>query len=283
MPLFVLFVFFNFFDNSFFWLLNFFNSSFFAQTHFGLTFDFKRLNHMSLEYDYNYRTYFSQTYLHAAYNKHMKPYRNLFNIDKMFGDYNSKTYGKSKKHARAIKHTRLFLLLYSHTLDCYALNHKVVSSPFVLFYFKRHHFYSFLEMFYASLYLGMIYFFSFTYVRMMEDGSLTRRETEEIDEEEAQNHWYYFREDRRGVIEPAMEDNEEVDFAYPQHPVEWDDNGSFYRWEMYFFIFLFSFLICWGVSQSAASMFYYDQFIDLHFMNWGVTFAFIFLFWRIFF
>lgn len=198
---------------------------------------------MGLEYNYNYRTYFTQTYLHAAYNKHMKPYRNLFNVDKMFGDYNSKTYGKSKKHARAIKHTRLFLLLYSHTLDCYALSSKT-SSSFVLFYFKRHHFYSFLEMFYASLYLGMIYFFSFTYIRMMEDSSLNMRETEEIDEEEAQNHWYFFQEDRRGLIEPAIEDNEEVDFAYPQHPVEWDDNGSFYRWEMYFFIFLFSFLIC---------------------------------------
>lgn len=85
------------------------------------------------------------------------------------------------------------------------------------------------------------------------------------------------------MIEPAIEDNEEVNFAYPQHPVEWDDNGHFYRWEMHFFIFLFSFLICWGVSQSAASMFFYDNFIDLHFVNWGVTFVFIFIFWRIFF
>ena len=273
---------FNFFSDGFFWFLNIFTSQTSLQIHEGLTFDFQKLNHMALEYNYNYRTYFSQTYLHAAYNKHMKPYRNLFNVEKMFGDYNSRTYGKSKKHARAMKHTRLFLLMYSHTLDCYALSPKT-SSFSILFYFKRHHFYSLLEMFYASLYLGMIYFFSLTYTRMIEDGSLNMRETEEIDEEIAQNHWFFFREDRRGVIEPSIEDNEEVDFAYPQHPVEWDDNGSFYRWEMYFFIFLFSFLICWGVSQSAASMFYYDQFIDLHFMGWGTTFAFIFLFWRIFF
>jgi len=144
---------------------------------------------MSLEYNYNYRTYFSQTYLHAAYNKHMKPYRNLFNVDRMFGDHNSRTYGKSKKHARAIKHTRLFLLLYSHTLDCYAFNPKLTSSSsFILLYFKRHHFYSVLEMFYGSIYLGMIYFFSFTYVRMIEDSALGNRETEEIDEEEADMH-----------------------------------------------------------------------------------------------
>jgi hypothetical protein len=57
-----------------------------------------------------------------------------------------------------------------------------------MFYFKRHHFYSTLEMFYASLYLGMVYLFSYTYTRMIEDGSLNNRETEEIDEEEAQNH-----------------------------------------------------------------------------------------------
>lgn len=244
---------------------------------------FHSLNYMKLDYNYNYRTFFSQTYLHAAYNKHMKPYKNLVNMDRLFGDYNVRTYGKSKKHARAIKHTRLFFLLYSHTMDCYALNTKLVSFPSVLFYFKRQHLYSVLEMFYASVYLGMIYFFVFTYTRMIEDGSLNNRETEEIDEEEAQNHWYYFREDRRGLIEPAIEDNEEVNFAYPQHPVEWDDNGHFYRWEMHFFIFLFSFLICWGVSQSAASMFFYDNFIDLHFVNWGVTFVFIFIFWRIFF
>ena len=244
---------------------------------------FQKLTHIKLEYDYNYRTYFTHTYLHAAYNKHMKPYRNLFNTERLFGDYNVRTYGKSKKHARAIKHTKLFMLMYSHTLDCYAFNNKLVSNPSVMFYFKKQHIYSTLEMFYASLYLGMIYFLSFTYVRTIEDGSLNNRETEEIDEELAQNHWYYFREDRRGLIEPAIADNEEVNFAYPQHPVEWDDNGHFYRWETHFFIFLFSFLICWGVSQSAASMFFYDNFIDLHFMSWLITFAFIFIFWRIFF
>ena len=57
-----------------------------------------------------------------------------------------------------------------------------------MFYFKKQHIYSTLEMFYASLYLGMIYFLSFTYVRTIEDGSLNNRETEEIDEELAQNH-----------------------------------------------------------------------------------------------
>ena len=268
---------------SVFSFLNIFNLNYSSAFLLNDEFGFQPLNHMKLDYNYNYRTYFTHTYLHAAYNKHMKPYRNLFSAEKMFGDYNVRTYGKSKKHARAIKHTRLFLLMYSHTLECYAFNSKLTSTPFVMFYFKRHHFYSTLEMFYASLYLGMVYFFSYTYTRMLEDGSLNNRETEEIDEEEAQNHWYYFRETRRGMIEPSMEDNEEVNFAYPQHPVEWDDNGHLYRWESHFFIFLFSFLICWGVSQSAASMFYYDQFIDLHFMNWTVTFAFIFIFWRIFF
>lgn len=173
----------------------------------------------------------------------MKPYRNLFNTEKLFGDYNVRMYGKSKKHARAIKHTKLFMLMYSHTLDCYVFSNKLVSHPSIMFYFKKQHIYSTLEMFYASLYLGMIYFLSLTYVRMLEEGSLNNRETDEIDEELAQYHWYYFREDRRGLIEPAIADNEEVNFAYPQHPVEWDDNGHFYRWEMHFFIFLFSFLI----------------------------------------
>ena len=187
----------------------------------GLNNDFYQIDYMKLDYDYNYRTYFNQTYLHAAYNKHMKPYRNLLHTDRLFGDYNVRMYGKSKKHARAIKHTRLFFLLYSHTVDFFAFNNnKLISSPTIMFYFKRQHLYSVLEMFYASIYLGMIYFLSFTYIRMLEDGSLNMRETEEIDEEEAQNHWYYFREDRRGRIEPSMEDNEEVNFAYPQHPVE---------------------------------------------------------------
>jgi len=244
---------------------------------------FYLLNNTGLDYNYNYRTFFSHSYLHAAYNKHMKPYKNLLNMDRLFGDYNVRSYGKSKKHARAVKHTRIFLLLYSHTMECYAFNSKLAGSPSVMLYFKRQHLYSLLEMFYASLYLGMIYFFVFTYVRILEDGSLNNRETEEVDEEEAQNHWYYFREDRCGLIEPSIADNEEIDFAYPQHPVEWDDNGHFYRWEMHFFIFLFSFLVCWGVSQSAASMFFYDNFIDLHFMNWVITFAFVLIFWRIFF
>ncbi len=43
-------------------------------------------------------------------------------------------------------------------------------------------------------------------------------------------------------------------------------------------MFMFSFLVSWGVSQSAASMFYYDNFIDLHFMGWGTTLAFVFVF-----
>lgn len=270
------------FYESAFWFFNSFNLIFYDSIDLESK-SFYALNNMKLDYNYNYRTFFNHSYLHAAYNKHMRPYKNLLNMDRLFGDYNVRTYGKSKKHARAIKHTKIFLLLYSHTMECYALNSKLAGFPSIMFYFKRQHLYSLLEMFYASLYLGMVYFFVFTYVRMIEDGSLNNRETEEIDEEEAQNHWYYFREDRRGLIEPAIEDNEEINFAYPQHPVEWDDNGHFYRWEMHFFIFLFSFLVCWGVSQSAASMFFYDNFIDLHFMNWGITFAFVFIFWRIFF
>jgi hypothetical protein len=173
---------------SVFSFLNIFNLNYSSAFLLNDEFGFQPLNHMKLDYNYNYRTYFTHTYLHAAYNKHMKPYRNLFSAEKMFGDYNVRTYGKSKKHARAIKHTRLFLLMYSHTLECYAFNSKLTSTPFVMFYFKRHHFYSTLEMFYASLYLGMVYFFSYTYTRMLEDGSLNNRETEEIDEEEAQNH-----------------------------------------------------------------------------------------------
>lgn len=149
---------------------------------------FHELGSLKIDYDYNYRTYFTHTYLHAAYNKHMKPYRNLFNTEKLFGDYNVRTYGKSKKHARAIKHTKLFMLMYSHTLDCYVFNNKLVSHPSIMFYFKKQHIYSTLEMFYASLYLGMIYFLSLTYIRMLEEGSLNNRETDEIDEELAQYH-----------------------------------------------------------------------------------------------
>ena len=282
--------FFNFFYKSFFYEdflffsfinnLNYYNII--SYNYFNYDNGFQSLDYMKLDYNYNYRTYFTQTYLHAAYNKHIKPYKNLLNVDRLFGDYNLRTYGKSKKHARAMKHTRIFMLLYSHTIECFAFNNKLVSSPTVMFFFKKQHLYSVLEMFYASIYLGMIYFFSFTYVRMVEDSALNLRETEEIDEEHAQNDWYYYREDRRGIIEPAIDDNIELDFAYPQHPVEWDDDGHLYRWEMHFFIFLFSFLICWGVSQSAASMFFYDNFIDLHFMGWATTFLFVFIFWRIF-
>ncbi len=152
------------------------------------TSDFQELNGLKIDYDHNYRTYFTHTYLHAAYNKHMKPYRNLFNTERLFGDYNVRTFGKSKKHARAIKHTKLFMLMYSHTLDCYVLNNKTASSSSIFFYFKKQHIYSSLEMIYASLYLGMVYFLSLTYVRTIEDGSLNNRETEEIDEELAQNH-----------------------------------------------------------------------------------------------
>ena len=208
----------NFSNIAIFDYINTFNSIYYSKINYD--FGFRQLNCMKLDYDYNYRTYFTQTYLHSAYTHHMKPYKNLFSVDRMFGDHNVRTYGKSKKHARSVKNTKIFLLLYSHTLNCYAFNAKVVSTPFVMFYFKKHHFYSFLEMVYASLYLGMVYFFSLTYTRMIEDGSLNMRETEEVDEEEAQNHWYFFREDRRGVVEPSMDDNEEVDFPYPQHPVE---------------------------------------------------------------
>lgn len=149
---------------------------------------FQNLSYLNVDYDYNYRTYFTHTYLHAAYNKHMKPYRNLFSTERLFGDYNVQSYGKSKKHARALKHTKLFMLMYSHTLDCYAFNSKLTAQPLVMFYFKKQHMYSTLEMIYASLYLGMVYFLSFTYVRTLEESSLNLRETEEIDEELAQNH-----------------------------------------------------------------------------------------------
>lgn len=149
--------------------------------------EFQVLSNVKLEYNYNYRTYFTQTYLHAAYNKHIKPYKNLLNVDRLFGDYNSRTFGKSSKHARATKHTKLFMLLYSHSLECFAFDRGAVNSPLVMFYFKKHHVYSALEMIYASIYLGMIYFLSFTYTRMVEDSALGLRETEEIDEEDAQN------------------------------------------------------------------------------------------------
>ncbi len=220
--------FFSFIFSEFFF--NFFNFNFFfIDNYFYFDNNFQKISYTQLDYDYNYRTYFSQTYLHAAYNKHMKPYKNLLSADRLFGDYNTRMYGKSKKHARAVKHTKLFFLLYSHSVDFFALNtNKLISSPSVLFYFKRQHLYSVLEMLYASIYLGMIYFFSLTYTRMIEDSALEHRKTDEL-EEEPTNEWFTFREDRRGVIEPKIDDNEELNFIYPEHPVEWDDNGHFYR------------------------------------------------------
>jgi len=176
-----------YFFNFFFFIVNNFNSYFFSTSLLEVS-GFQELGSLRIDYDHNYRTYFMHTYLHAAYNKHMKPYKNLLNTERLFGDYNVRTYGKSKKHARAIKHTKLFMLMYSHTLDCYVFNNKFLSNPSVVFYFKKQHMYSSLEMIYASLYLGMVYFLVFTYVRAIEDGSLNNRETEEIDEELAQSH-----------------------------------------------------------------------------------------------
>lgn len=59
-----------------------------------------------------------------------------------------------------------------------------------------------------------------THVKNIEEGVLPNRETEEIDEEYSQSHWFYFRENRRGITPPKIHDNEEVNFAYPQHPME---------------------------------------------------------------
>lgn len=171
----------------FFFTLNNFNSLFLLNVSTN-PLEFFELNSVRIDYDHNYRTYFTHSYLHAAYNKHMKPYKNLLNTERLFGDYNLQTYGKSKKHARAMKHTKLFMLMYSHTLDCYVFNNKFLHNSFVVFYFKKQHIYSSLEMIYASLYLSMIYFLVFTYVRAIEDGALNNRETEEIDEELAQSH-----------------------------------------------------------------------------------------------
>lgn len=206
---------FNVLDFTFIFFNNF-NFSFYSNTKYG----FFVLDNTKLNYDYNYRTHFTQTYLHAAYTHHMKPYKNLFNMDRLFGDYNVRTFGKSKKHARSTKFTQLFILLYSHSLECYGFNAKLISTPFVVFYFKKEHLYSVLEMFYAAVYLGVVYFFVFAYVRMVERSSLGLRDDDEIDEEEAQNQWYAFRDDRTGLIEPQIYDNIEVDFAYPQSPYE---------------------------------------------------------------
>lgn len=113
-----------------------------------------------LNYNYNFRTHFTQTYLHAAFNEYMKPYQNLTKFDKLFGDYNIRTLGKKKKHARATHAKELFTLLYSYTFDYYGLYSRRSANSFILFYFKKQHLYSVVEMAYAVIYLGMIYLLS---------------------------------------------------------------------------------------------------------------------------
>jgi hypothetical protein len=90
----------------------------------------------------------------------MKPYQNLTKFDKLFGDYNIRTLGKKKKHARATHAKELFTLLYSYTFDYYGLYNRKSSNPVILFYFKKQHLYSVVEMAYAVIYLGMIYLLS---------------------------------------------------------------------------------------------------------------------------
>jgi hypothetical protein len=173
-----------------------------------------------LNYNYNFRTHFTQTYLHAAFNEYMKPYLNLTRFDKLFGDYNMRTLGKKRKHARATHAKELFTLLYSYTFDYYGIYNYKSRNSVVLFYFKKQHLYSIVELAYAVIYLGMIYLLSWVHVKEIEEGSLPIRESEEIDEEYAQSFWYYYRDNRRGITPPQMDDNNEIDFAYPQHPLE---------------------------------------------------------------
>ena len=146
---------------------------------------FYKLN-TRLSYDYNFRTYFNQTYLHAAFNDYMKPYKNLTRSGKLFGDYNYRTRGK-KKHARAAYAKQVFTLLYSHTLDCYGVSVNGSKAPLALLYFKRQHLYSVTEMAWAALYLGLIYILSLMHVRNLEESFLPLRETEEVDEEYSQS------------------------------------------------------------------------------------------------
>lgn len=173
-----------------------------------------------LNYNYGFRTHFTQTYLHAAFNEYMKPYQNLTKFDKLFGDYNIRTLGKKRKHARATHAKELFTLLYSYTFDYYGLYNRKTNGTFIMFYFKKQHLYSVVEMGYAVIYLGMIYILSWVHVKNIEESSLPIRESEEIDEEYAQSFWYYYRDNRRGIVPPQMDDNIEIDFAYPQHPLE---------------------------------------------------------------
>lgn len=208
--------FFSFFDFNFLFFSVF---GFFFTLNNGSEFCLQDLS-SSLNYNYNFRTYFTQTYLHAAFNEHMKPYRNITRIDKLFGDYNTKTYRKAfSKHARGTHAKELFTLLYSFTFDYYALVKKDFN-PILLFYFKKQHLYSVIEMFYAALYLGMIYFLSFVHIKNIEESSLLLRETEEVETEYSQSHWYYFRESRRGIMPPKMHYNAELDFFYPHHPYQ---------------------------------------------------------------
>lgn len=104
-----------------------------------------------LNYNYSFKTQFTQTYLHAAYNEQIRPYRNLLNMERMFGDYNQRSIGIQYKkrhhyHARSQAAKEVFTLLYSHTLDIYGLKGRFSTNPSVLFYFKKQHLYSLTEM-----------------------------------------------------------------------------------------------------------------------------------------
>jgi hypothetical protein len=159
------FIFGLFWKESFFLNLDFFFFKLYFltlfSTNFNLTPDITAFElGTKLSYNYNFRTHFTQTYLHAAFNEYMKPYQNLTKFDKLFGDYNLRTLGKKRKHARATHAKELFTLLYSYTFDYYGLYSRKSSNLFILFYFKKQHLYSVVEMAYAIIYLGMIYLFS---------------------------------------------------------------------------------------------------------------------------
>ncbi len=108
----------------------------------------------SFPYSYSFKTQFNFSYLHTAFNEMMKPYDLSF--DKLFGDKNIKSIGK-RKSARSIKGTQAFIVLYTYSLDYYAVYNASMNDWSLVLYFKKHHFFSFQELFLSVFYMGVLY------------------------------------------------------------------------------------------------------------------------------